>query len=142
MSVGGKVLAAAAVLAVLVSSGAQAENAKGQERLAKLLEGRTIRAGLPCLETRKIITTEIVTGTAIVYRLRGSQTLYVNIPTAGLDDLNSNNAVTVGQTQTLCEGNSIFVGDNGGHGAAPGYTGSIRLGEFVPWVKDEAKSKD
>ncbi|MDP1166112.1 hypothetical protein, partial [Klebsiella pneumoniae] len=63
-----------ATMALLVASGAQAKDAKGEEKLAKLLEGRTVRAAVPCLEVRKIITTEIITGTAIVYRLRGSPT--------------------------------------------------------------------
>lgn len=129
-------LAVMAALGVLAASSAQAENAKGEATLAKMLEGRTVLAGVNCLDTRKIITTQIINGTAIVYRLRGSPTLYVNRPTAGLDDLNSNNALLVGDTPTLCEGNNLFVGDNGGHGAAAGYTGGLRLGEFIPWAKN------
>lgn len=123
-------------MALLVASGAQAKDAKGEEKLAKLLEGRTVRAAVPCLEVRKIITTEIITGTAIVYRLRGSPTLYVNRPTAGLADLNSNNALMLDQAVNLCEGNNLLTGDNGGRGAGPGYNGGVRLGEFVPYVKD------
>lgn len=125
-----------ATMALLVASGAQAKDAKGEEKLAKLLEGRTVRAAVPCLEVRKIITTEIITGTAIVYRLRGSPTLYVNRPTAGLADLNSNNALMLDQAVNLCEGNNLLTGDNGGRGAGPGYNGGVRLGEFVPYVKD------
>ncbi|RRN66455.1 hypothetical protein [Caulobacter sp. 602-1] len=131
-----KVWAVVAAMGVLAASGARAENAKGEATLAKMLEGRTVLAGVNCLETRKIITTQIINGTAIVYRLRGSPTLYVNRPTAGLDDLNSNNALLVGDTPSLCEGNNLFVGDNGGRGAAAGYTGGVRLGEFIPWAKN------
>jgi hypothetical protein len=120
-----------------VATGAQAQDAKGEEKLAKILEGRTIRAAIPCIEVRKIITTEIIAGTAIVYRLRGSPTLYVNRPTAGLKDLNSNNALMLNQAVTLCEGNNLLTGDNGGRGAGPGYNGGVRLGEFVPYVKDK-----
>lgn len=132
-TISGAVLAA---LAGLAASTAHAENAKGEATLAKMLEGRTVLAGVNCIETRKIITTEIINGTAIVYRLRGSPTLYVNRPTAGLDDLNANNTLVVGDTPTLCQGNSLFVGDNGGRGAAPGYTGGVQLGEFIPWAKN------
>lgn len=126
-----------AALALVTASGAQANNTKGEEKLAKLLEGRTIRAAIPCIEVRKIITTEIITGTAIVYRLRGSPTLYVNRPTAGLADLNSNNALMLNDAVNLCEGNNLLTGDNGGRGAGPGFNGGIRLGEFVPYVKDQ-----
>jgi len=131
-----KGLALVLALGLSAATGAQARDAKGEAKLAKLLEGRTVRAGLPCLEVRKIITTEIITGTAIVYRLRGSPTLYVNRPTAGLEDLNSNNALMLNQAVTLCEGNNLPTGDNGGRGAGPGYNGGVRLGEFVPYVKD------
>lgn len=134
---GTKILALLAGFSLAVATGAQAQDAKGEEKLAKILEGRTIRAAIPCIEVRKIITTEIITGTAIVYRLRGSPTLYVNRPTAGLKDLNSNNALMLNQAVTLCEGNNLLTGDNGGRGAGPGYNGGVRLGEFVPYVKDK-----
>lgn len=128
--------ALAAVVGLLAASSAQAEDAKGEAKLAKILEGRTIRAGMPCLEVRKIITTEIVNGTAIVYRLRGSPTLYVNRPTVGVESLNSNNALVVGEAANLCEGNNLMTGDNGGRGASMSLNGGLRLGEFVPYVKD------
>lgn len=123
-------------LGLVMASSAQARDAKGEEKLAKLLAGRSVRAGMPCIEVRKIITTEIITGTAIVYRLRGSPTLYVNRPTAGLEDLHSNNALMLNQAVNLCEGNNLPTSDNGGRGAGPGFNGGVRLGEFVPYVKD------
>ncbi len=131
-----KVLAVAAGLGLLMASGAQAENAKGEAQLAKVLEGREVLAAVPCIEVRKIISTDIINGTAIVYRLRGSPTLYVNRPTAGLNDLNASGSLTIDSDAVkLCEGNNLFAGDNGGRGAAAGYTGGIRLGEFVPYKK-------
>ncbi|WP_304282815.1 hypothetical protein [Caulobacter segnis] len=137
MGKGMRLLAVAASLGLMTASGAQAENAKGEAQLAKMLEGRTAFAAVPCIEVRKIITTEIINGTAIVYRLRGSPTLYVNRPTAGVDGLNSNNSLTVGESVELCEGNNLMTGDNGGRGAGPGYNGGVRLGEFVPYKKGE-----
>jgi hypothetical protein len=132
----GGVLALVAGFGLVTASGASAQNAKGEEQLAKMLEGREMLAAVPCIEVRKIITTEIINSTAIVYRLRGSPTLYVNKPTAGLNDLNANNSLTVDSDAVkLCEGNNLFAGDNGGRGAAAGYTGGIRLGEFVPYKK-------
>jgi len=129
-------VAVVAGLGLLVASGAQAQNAKGEEKLAKMLEGREALAAVPCIEVRKIITTDIINSTAIIYRLRGSPTLYVNRPTAGLNDLNSNNSLTYdSDTVKLCEGNNLFAGDNGGRGAAAGYTGGVQLGEFVPYKK-------
>jgi hypothetical protein len=121
---------------LLAASSAQAENVNGEAKLAKILEGRTVRAAMPCLEMRKIITTQVINGTAIIYRLRGSPTLYVNRPTIGAEDLDSNNALQVGPAVELCEGNNLLTGDNGGHGAGPGSNGGVRLGEFVPYVKD------
>lgn len=129
-------LALLAGLGLAMATSVQAEDVKGEQKLAKILEGRTVRAAIPCIEVRKIITTEVITGTAIVYRLRGSPTLYVNRPTAGLQDLNSNNALMLNQAVNLCEGNNLLTGDNGGRGAGPGYNGGVRLGEFVPYVKD------
>lgn len=74
-------------------------------------------SALPCIEARKLIATEIITGTAIVYRPRGSPPLHVSQPTAGLSDLNSNNALMLNQAVTLCEGKNLLTGDNGGRGA-------------------------
>jgi hypothetical protein len=135
MGIRGKAVVVMAALGLLAASSAQAENAKGEATLAAMLEGRTALASVNCIETRKIITTQVINGTAIVYRLRGSPTLYVNRPTAGVDTLNSNNTMIVGETPSLCEGNNLFTGDNGGRGAAAGYTGSVQLGAFIPWPK-------
>lgn len=132
----GKGCAVMAAMGALAASGAQAENAKGEATLAKMLEGRTAQASVNCIETRKIITTQVINGTAIVYRLRGSPTLYVTRPTAGVDTLNSNNTLIVGETPTLCEGNNLFTGDNGGRGGSAGYNGSVQLGEIIPWAKE------
>ena len=138
MGIRGKSLVVMAALGVLAATGAQAEDAKGEAKLAKTLEGRSARAGVPCIDVRKIITTEIFNGTAIVYRLRGSPTLYVNRPTAGVDSLNSNNTLGIEQAVQLCEGMNLMTGDNGGRGGGSAYNGGIQLGEFVPWAKDEA----
>lgn len=132
---GTKVLAAVAGFGLLMASGAQAQNAKGEAQLAKMLEGREAMAAVPCIEVRKIISTDIINNTAIVYRLRGSPTLYVNRPTAGLNDLHSSGSLTLTDAVKLCEGNNLLTGDNGGRGAAAGYTGGVRLGEFVPYKK-------
>lgn len=130
-----KSLAVMAALGLLAASSAEARDAKAEAKLAKLIEGRTALAAVPCIEVRKIITTEIFNGTAIVYRLRGSQTLYVNRPTAGLESLNSNNAITLGDSVNLCEGNNLLTGDNGGRGAGSNFNGGVQLGEFVPYPK-------
>jgi hypothetical protein len=135
-----KSMAVMVALGVLAASSAQAENAKGEARLAKILEGRTVRAGVACIEVRKIVSSQIINGTAIVYRLRGSPTaVYVNRPMAGAEDLDSNNSFSIGQAVNLCEGNNLPTGDNGGRGAGPGSNGGVQLGEFVPYVKDEPK---
>lgn len=130
-----KSLAVTVALGLLAASSAQAADAKGEAKLAKLLEGRTALAAVPCIEVRKIITTEVFNGTAIVYRLRGSQTLYVNRPTVGLEGLNSNNAITLGDAVNLCEGNNLLTGDNGGRGAGSNFNGGVQLGEFIPYPK-------
>lgn len=130
--------AVAAAVAVLATSGAQAGDnnaARGAEKLAKLLEGRTAGQPIDCIETRKIITTEIFTGAAIVYRLRGGQTLYVNKPTVGAESLSSSNMLQTQGAPQLCEGNPLYGMDNGGRGAGPGYNGGVTLGAFVPYDK-------
>jgi hypothetical protein len=127
-----------AALGVLAASSAQAADnnaAKGAEKLAKLLEGRTAGAPVDCIETRKIITTEIFTGTAIVYRLRGSQTLYVNTPTVGAETLSSSIQLQTQGAPTLCAQAPLLGMDNGGRGAGPGFNGGVTLGTFIPYEK-------
>lgn len=138
MGIRGKSRAAVAILGVLAASSAQAADnnaAKGAEKLAKLLEGRTAGAPIDCIETRKIITTEIFTGTAIVYRLRGSQTLYVNKPTVGAETLSSSIQLQTQGSPTLCVSAPLLGMDNGGRGAGPGFNGGVTLGAFVPYEK-------
>ncbi len=133
-----KSLAVMATLGLLATSSAQAADinaAKGAEKLAKLLEGRTAGAPVDCIETRKIITTEIFTGTAIVYRLRGSQTLYVNTPTVGAETLSSSIQLQTQGSPTLCASAPLLGMDNGGRGAGPGFNGGVTLGSFIPYDK-------
>lgn len=136
MGIRTKSWAAVVALGLLAASGAQAADAsKGEAKLAKLLEGRTAGEPVRCIETRKIITTEVFAGTAVVYRLRGSPTLYVNRPTVGADSLDSSNLLQTQSATELCESNSLYTMDNGGRGAGPGYNGGVTLGAFVPYEK-------
>ncbi|WP_340315629.1 hypothetical protein [Rhizorhabdus argentea] len=69
------------IAAVALASGASAATSTIQQRadarMAKLLEGRVAGKPVDCIGLRSIKSTEIVDGTAIVYRGLGD-TIYVN----------------------------------------------------------------
>ena len=69
------------IAAVALASGASAATPTAQQRadarMARLLEGRVAGKPVDCISLRSIQSTEVVDGTAIVYREIGD-TIYVN----------------------------------------------------------------
>lgn len=127
-----KALVAMAALGLLAASSAHASD--GEERLARRLEGRVAGAPVECLKGRYVVTADIFDGAAIVYRLRGSDTLYVNRP-AGARNLRGKDGLSFYQPRNLCQGWVIQSLTNNGRDRAPVFKGSIQLGAFVPYAK-------
>ena len=99
-----------------------------QERLANLIDGRVAGAPVSCISLRSIRSTEIIDGTAIVYR--AGNTVYVNTPRSGAESLRRSDAfVTRRFSPRLCNTEVLQVYDPG-----TGISrGSVFLDEFVPY---------
>ena len=101
---------------------------KGEEKLAKLLEGREPGEPQSCVTTfRSSENLRVIDGTALVYG-RG-RTIYVNVP-ARPETLDDRDLLVIRKFgSTLCRTDMVTTADriNGF------YTGNIFLGDFVPY---------
>lgn len=131
--------ALAITVSLLVSSGAVAKRAdtpypKGEERLAKLLEGRVAGEPQSCIFAPNSYDLTVVDKTALVYKAGG--TIYVNRP-ANPRDLSSNEILVIDrQAHQLCSTDMVQTMSQG---TPHFYTGSVFLGQFVPYRKAEPK---
>jgi hypothetical protein len=116
--------------AAALGSAAVAAPIAPEARLERLLEGRTPGKPVNCINLRDIRSTEIVDGTAIVYRVGGK--LYVNRPrnadTLRRDDI----MVTNSFGSQLCRIDVVNTIDR----TALFPTGFVNLSEFVPYTKN------
>ena len=107
------------------------EMSRGEQRLAKALEGRVAGEPENCLQLSRINGTTIYDETAIVYRV--GSTLYVNRPESGADALESSdimvNRTTMGQ---ICSIDTVQMMDQTGF-----WRGIVFLGDFVPYTKPD-----
>ncbi|MEI9850976.1 MAG: hypothetical protein WDN24_09110 [Sphingomonas sp.] len=122
-----------AALALLALPGAVAAQDRtkptGEERLAKLLEGRVAAAPVSCINLRALRSSEVIEGTAIVYSSGGSR-VYVNRPRGSAADLRDDNIlVTRTNGSQLCNTDVVDLRDR--------FTmqpeGFVLLGDFVPY---------
>lgn len=121
--VAGAMLAAPAV--------AEEANTEGQEKLAKMLDGRVAGEPQSCVRTLPSTHIRIIDGTALVIE-RGS-TIYVNIPQHP-ESLDEGDAMKIRKTgNQLCRTDIVTTFDRTGGF----YTGNIFLGDFVPYKKVE-----
>ena len=103
-----------------------------EQKLAKILDGRVAGAPVNCLNLRNIVSTEIIDGTAIVYR--AGSTLYVNRP-ANADSLNNNDVlVTRTITGSLCSIDTVQLVDR----YSKFQRGFVSLDQFVPYRKPKS----
>ena len=127
-------------IAALLAAGLVATPALAKERLTeeqkldKHLEGRVAGAPVDCISLSSINDTRVFDGTAVVYRV--GSTLYVNRPDNGARALRDRD-IMVFKTSTnrLCSIDVLEMRDQSGF-----YSGSVFLGEFVPYTKDEEQS--
>jgi hypothetical protein len=122
----------AAVLAASLSAAAGAAAKPDPEaKLAQALSGRIAGAPVDCVNLRDIRSSKIIDGTAILYEAAGG-TIYVNRPDAGRESLNGWDVlVTKTHSSRLCSIDVVHLYDT----AARMQTGSVFLGEFVPYRK-------
>ena len=124
-------LAAVASLALIAGPSVAGERLTGEEKLARLLEGRVAGEPRNCINTRINSESQVIDGTALVYG-RG-RTIWVNVP-ANARDLDDNDALLVRQYgANLCRQDIVTTFDTlGGF-----YTGNVFLGDFVPYTRTD-----
>lgn len=113
-----------------LAAGAHAgERPSGEERLAKMLEGRVAGEPESCISTFPSPQLTVIDGTALVYK-RGN-TLWVN-RTDHPHAIDDDDALVTRQFGTrLCNTDIVTTVDRN----AMFYTGNIFLSEFVPYRK-------
>ncbi|HWU53485.1 MAG TPA: hypothetical protein VN153_11810 [Tahibacter sp.] len=126
-----------AVVFVLTAAAATAARLSPEERLAKATEGRSAGEPVKCIMLRDIRSTQIIDKTAIIYDTLGG-TLYVNHPKAGAAFLHDD-AVLVTDTHSsqLCNIDIVKLVDP----TSKMLTGSVGLGDFVPYTKPKPEAK-
>lgn len=131
-----RTLACGAVAAALIAGSAAVAGPRpsGEERLAKMLEGRVAGEPQSCIFAPSISDLTIIDKTALVYK--SGNVLYVNRP-ANPRDLSSSDVLVIDrQAHQLCNTDMVQTMSQ----SAPRfYTGSIFLGQFVPYRKAEPK---
>lgn len=121
-------IAAATALALLGAPAVQAKaKLSGEEKLAKILEGREAGEPVNCISLHSARNSQIIDKTAIVFD--AGSVIYVNRPhnAEQLDD----NDVLFHKTSLsrLCNVDIVTTHDN----SQFFQTGSVSLGEFVPY---------
>ena len=107
---------------------------RGEAELARTIEGRVAGTPVDCIYLHDITSTEIIDGTAIVYRTLGNR-LYVNRPSMGERSLSRGKImVTDTHSSKLCSVDTVKLLD--GFSRFP--SGFVGLSEFVPYTKVSA----
>ncbi|WP_404482597.1 hypothetical protein [Novosphingobium sp. BL-52-GroH] len=102
----------------------------GEEKLAKMLEGREAGKPVNCIPYSQTQNTTVIDKTAIVYRV--GSTLYVNRPT-NVDRLDDDDVmVTKLYTSQLCHLDTVQLHDRT---AGFMWNGFVGLNDFVPYRK-------
>lgn len=128
------VVAAAFVAIAAVPAQADKRAERGEARLAKLLDGREAGKPVDCIQLGSVTSTEIVDGTAIIYKV-GSK-LYVNRPETGASSLRRDDVLLfVNHDSRLCSVDSVKLLDSGSHFQK----GFVGLSKFVPYSKRPAR---
>lgn len=100
-----------------------------EQRLDKLLEGRTAGKPQSCISSFDTRDLQVLDGVALVYR--SGSTLYVNRPD-NAEDLDSDDImVTRTHGSQFCRLDMVNMVDRTGHFT----TGFISLGDFVPYKR-------
>lgn len=121
------IIAAAALAA---SPATARDKLEPEAKLAKLLDGRVAGEPRDCISLSAVSSSQVIDGTAIVYRI--GSTLWVNRPENGAESLDDNDVlVTKLSTNRLCSIDIVQLRDRSSHF----WTGFVALGDFVPYRK-------
>ena len=127
-------LASLALPATAMANKASAPNY--EEKLAKILKGRTAGKPVDCINQQLVRSTRVINRTAIVYEMSNG-TYYVNRPNSGANFLRDDLVlVTSTHNMQLCSIDVVHLVDNS-HGMT---MGSLGLGKFIPYPRP-AKTK-
>lgn len=122
--------------ALLAPGAVQArERLTPEAQLAKALEGRVAGEPVDCISLTRSNSTQVIPGTAIIYREGG--TLYVNRPKSGAPRDDRDIMVTRTFTSQLCSSDTIQLQDRDTHAM----TGIVFLGQFVPYRRVETSAR-
>ena len=128
-------------IAASLALGAGAAPAAGpvdrEGELDRMLRGRVAGEPVNCIDLRRVRSSRIVNGTAIVYDAGG--VIYVNRPRNGADELNQwDSMVTRTPSTRLCSVDIVRLVDQ----ATQTMTGVVFLGDFVPYRRVRTGSID
>jgi len=118
--------------AMLISAALPAQAAKVDQeaRLSKALAGRVPGKPVSCIPLHRIQSSQIFDRTAILYKV--GTTYYVNRPASGANFLDRDDVmVTDTRSPNLCNVDIVHLLDQG----TRMQSGSVGLGEFVPYTK-------
>lgn len=128
-------IAGAALLGAIPAAARPGES--GEAELARVLNGRVAGPAVHCLDLHRVSSSRIIPHTAIVYDAGG--TLYVNRPVNGAEQLSHfDTMVTRTPTTRLCNVDVVQLHDQGSHS----FTGTVFLGDFVPYTRVRTGSSD
>ena len=130
------ILAAATALSLTVAADAK-PRLSGEEKLAKLLEGRVAGEPTDCIYLPRVRSSRIIDDTAIVYD--AGSVIYVNRPRGGANGLDDDDVMVTefhGGGSSLCSIDVVRTHDR----STFFYTGFVSLGEFVPYRKVSARN--
>lgn len=124
-------------LLLAATPGYAAPRMNPEEELSRALAGRVAGEPVSCINLRNIRSSRIIRDTAILYE--AGSVVYLNRPTSGRESLDDwNILVTRTHSSQLCSIDVVTLIDRGSNF----YSGSIFLGEFVPYRRVRAASRD
>ena len=123
-------LVAAAALAAPASAVARDTP---ETRFEKALAGRVAGEPVRCISLGGITSSQIIDGTAIIYRVGGR--VYVNQPRSGADRLDDRDVLLTRNIGTqLCGADTVQLIDS----SSRAIHGFVVLGDFVPYTRVKA----
>ena len=119
----------------LVAGAAQAKPADPEAELAQTVAGRVAGEPVDCIDMHRVRSSHIIPGTAIVYD--AGSVIYVNRPRGGAESMDQwDIMVNRLWSSQLCSIDTVQLIDQGTHM----YSGSVFLGEFVPYRRVQTGS--
>lgn len=119
----------------LVAGSAQAKPADHEAELARAIAGRVAGEPVDCIDLHRVRSSHIIPGVAIVYD--AGSVVYVNRPRGGAESMDQwDIMVNRLWSSELCSIDTVQLIDQGSRM----YSGSVFLGEFVPYRRVQTGS--